>query len=108
MVQVYQSTKQLKSQTARRLSSRVQPGGKARILNETATLPFTRLTNALSKKFENLCHAVALHYMYYNFCRVHQTLRVTPAMEAGIADHVWSLEELVALLDFETAEAAVA
>jgi IS1 family transposase len=60
---------------------------------------FTRLTNAFSKKFENHCHAVALYLAYYNFCRVHQTLRVTPAMEAGIADHVWSLEELVGLLD---------
>jgi len=59
---------------------------------------FTRLTNAFSKKVENHAHAVALHYMYYNFCRVHQTLRVTPAMEAGVSDHVWSLEQLVALL----------
>jgi IS1 family transposase len=59
---------------------------------------FTRLTNAFSKKIDNLRHAVALHFMYYNFCRVHQTLRVTPAMEAGIADHVWSVEELVALI----------
>ena len=59
---------------------------------------FTRLTNAFSKKIDNHRHSVALHYMYYNFCRVHQTLRVTPAMEAGISDHVWSLEELVALL----------
>lgn len=60
---------------------------------------FTRLTNAFSKKFENHCHSVALYFMYYNFCRVRQTLRVTPAMEAGLADHVWSLEELVGLLD---------
>jgi hypothetical protein len=60
---------------------------------------FTRLTNAFSKKVENLEAAVALHYMHYNFCRVHQTLRVTPAMEAGIADHVWNLEEIIALLD---------
>jgi IS1 family transposase len=60
---------------------------------------FTRLTNAFSKKVENLEHAVALHFMYYNFCRVHQTLRVTPAMEAGLSDHVWSLEELVSLLE---------
>jgi hypothetical protein len=59
---------------------------------------FTRLTNAFSKKLENLEHAVALHYMHYNFCRIHQTLRVTPAMEAGISDHVWSLEELISLL----------
>jgi IS1 family transposase len=58
---------------------------------------FTRLTNAFSKKLENLGHAVALHFMYYNFGRIHQTLRVTPAMEAGISDHVWSLEEIVAL-----------
>ena len=59
---------------------------------------FTRLTNGFSKKVENHAHAVALHYMHYNFCRVHQTLRVTPAMEAGIADHVWTVEDLVALL----------
>jgi hypothetical protein len=50
------------------------------------------------KKVENLEHAVALHFMHYNFCRVHQSLRVTPAMEAGVADHVWSLEEVIALL----------
>jgi IS1 family transposase len=59
---------------------------------------FTRLTNGFSKKLENHGHAVALHYMHYNFCRVHKTLRVTPAMEAGLADHVWSIEELIALL----------
>jgi IS1 family transposase len=60
---------------------------------------FTRLTNAFSKKVENLMAAVALHYMQYNFCRVHQTLRVTPAMQAGLADHVWSVEELLGNLD---------
>ena len=60
---------------------------------------FTRLANAFSKKIENLAHNVAIHYMHYNFCRVHQTLRVTPAMQAKIADHVWEIEELVALLD---------
>ena len=60
---------------------------------------FTRLTNAFSKKRENLEAAVALHYMHYNFCRIHQTLRVTPAMEAGVSDHIWSLDELVALAD---------
>jgi len=60
---------------------------------------FTRLTNAFSKKVENLEHAVALHFMYYNFGRVHQKLRVTPAMEAGITDHVWSLEEIAKLAD---------
>ncbi|MGB7310847.1 MAG: IS1 family transposase [Candidatus Acidiferrales bacterium] len=59
---------------------------------------FTRLTNGFSKKVENLKHAVALHFMHYNFCRVHQTLRVTPAMEAGVSDHVWSIGEIVGLL----------
>ncbi len=59
---------------------------------------FTRLTNAFSKKVENLAHAVALHFMHYNFARIHQTLRVTPAMEAGVSDHVWSIEEIVGLL----------
>lgn len=58
---------------------------------------FTRLTNAFSKKIENLGHAVAIHYMWYNFVRIHKTLRVTPAMEAGIADHVWDMEEVVRL-----------
>jgi len=60
---------------------------------------FTRLTNAFSKKVENLGHAVALHFMFYNFGRIHQTLRVSPAMEAGLTDHVWSLEEIAALAD---------
>jgi IS1 family transposase len=59
---------------------------------------FARLTNAFSKKVENHVAALSLYFMYYNFCRVHQTLRVTPAMEAGISDHVWSIEEVVALL----------
>lgn len=59
---------------------------------------FTRLTNAFSKKLENHAYAVALHFMHYNFCRVHQTLRVTPAMEAKLSDHVWELSELIALL----------
>lgn len=58
---------------------------------------FTRLTNGFSKKIENLEHAVALHFMFYNFGRIHKTLRVTPAMEAGISDHVWTLEEIAAL-----------
>ena len=50
-------------------------------------------------KRENHCHMVAIYYAYYNFCRVHQTLRVTPAMETGLSDHVWTLEELVSLLE---------
>jgi IS1 family transposase len=58
---------------------------------------FTRLTNGFSKKVENHAYAIALHFMYYNFCRVHQTLRVTPAMEARITDHVWEIEELICL-----------
>ena len=56
---------------------------------------FTRLTNAFSKKLSHLKAAVALHFAYYNFCRVHSSLRVTPAMEAGLADHVWSIAELL-------------
>ena len=67
---------------------------------------FTRLTNAFSKKMENHGHMVALYFMHYNFCRVHKTLRVTPAMEAGIADHVWSIEELLNLLEEPHASAA--
>ncbi len=60
---------------------------------------FTRLTNGFSKKVENLGYAVALHFMHYNFCRIHQTLRMTPAMAAGVSDHVWELDELVDLID---------
>ena len=60
---------------------------------------FTRLTNAFSKKVENHSHAVALHFMFYNFVRIHQTLKVTPAMEAGITDRLWSLEDIVGLID---------
>jgi len=67
---------------------------------------FTRLTNAFSKKVENLAAAVSLHFVYYNFARPHQTLtkanggyKTTPAMAAGKADHVWTLQEIAALLD---------
>jgi IS1 family transposase len=56
----------------------------------------TRLTNGFSKKWENLESAYALWFAYYNFCRVHKTLRVTPAMEAGITDHIWTIAELIA------------
>lgn len=56
----------------------------------------TRLTNAFSKKWVNLKHSYALHFAYYNFCKVHSSLRVTPAMEAGITDHIWTLQELLA------------
>jgi IS1 family transposase len=69
---------------------------------------FTRLTNGFSKKVQNLEHSVALHYMWYNFARVHKTLRVTPAMEAGIADHVWSIAELVGIMDVPKGQREVA
>jgi IS1 family transposase len=58
---------------------------------------FTRLTNAFSKKIDNHAYAVAVHFMYCNFVRIHQTLRVTPAMEAGLSNHAWTIEELVAM-----------
>ncbi len=59
---------------------------------------FTRLTNGFSKKVENHAYMVALYYMHYNFAKIHKTLRCTPAMEAGVSDHVWSVEEIAALL----------
>jgi hypothetical protein len=67
---------------------------------------FTRLKNGFSKKVENHGHAVALHFVYYNFSRVYKTLRVTPAMEAGIADHIWTIEEVVGLLPESVQNAA--
>jgi hypothetical protein len=60
---------------------------------------FTRLTNAFSRKLESHAAIVSLYFLHYNFGRVHQTLRVTPAMEAGVSDHIWGVEEIVALLD---------
>jgi hypothetical protein len=60
---------------------------------------FTRLTNAFSKKVENLGYALALHFMYYNFCRIHQTLRVTPAMAAKVTDRLWDIEDILTLLN---------
>lgn len=59
---------------------------------------FTRLTNGHSKKVVNHGHQIALYFMHYNFCRVHSSLRVTPAMQAGLTDHVWTLAELCAIL----------
>jgi hypothetical protein len=64
---------------------------------------FTRLTNAFSKKVDNHAYMLALYYMHYNFARIHKTLRVTPAMEAAVSDHVWSVEEIAALLPEPTA-----
>jgi len=60
---------------------------------------FTRLTNAHSKKIENHIYAISLHFMYYNFCKIHQTLRVSPAMEAGLTDRLWDIEDIINLLD---------
>ena len=60
---------------------------------------FTRLTNAFSKKFENHAHMVALYAVWYNFVRVHKSLRVSPAMAAGISDRLWSMEDLAALVE---------
>ncbi len=60
---------------------------------------FTRLTNGFSKKVENHAYAVAIHYMHYNFCRIPQTLRCTPAMEAGITDHVWTIEDMLICME---------
>lgn len=66
---------------------------------------FTRLTNAFSKKIENHCHAIALHFMYYNWCKIHKTLRVTPAMEAGLTDDIMEISDIVKLIDeFEEKE----
>lgn len=62
---------------------------------------FTRLTNAFSKKFENHCHALALYFVWYNFVRVHKTIRVTPAMAAGISDRLWDMKDIVALIDYQ-------
>ena len=59
---------------------------------------FTRLTNGFSKKLENHGHMVALYFMHYNFCRVHKTLRATSAMQAGLTNHVWTVEELLGLI----------
>jgi hypothetical protein len=63
---------------------------------------FTRLTNAFSKKVDNLACAVALHFMYYNFCRIHQSLRITPAMAAKVTNKLWEIGDIVALLDAPT------
>ena len=67
---------------------------------------FTRLTNGFSKKVENHAHAVALHMMYYNFVRIHKTLRVTPAMEAGVADRLWDIADIAMLVEQAEAKPA--
>ena len=60
---------------------------------------FTRVTNTFSKKVENHIHALSIYFMHYNFVRIHQTLRVTPAMQAGVTDALWSLEDMVRIVD---------
>ena len=67
---------------------------------------FTRLTNGFSKKIANHIAAIAIHYMHYNFCRIHQSLRVTPAMAVGVSDHVWDIDDVVRLLDVSDAHLA--
>jgi hypothetical protein len=66
---------------------------------------FTRLTNAFSKKVENHAHAVALHMLFYNFCRIHKTLRITPAMAANVTDKLMSMDDVVTLIDAGAREA---
>jgi hypothetical protein len=68
---------------------------------------FIRLTNAFSKKFENHCHALALYFVFYNFCRVHKTLGATPAMAAGLVDRVMHMKDVVELIDAEAAKVPV-
>ena len=65
----------------------------------TSMRRFTRLANAFSKRLEYLAYSVALHFMYYNFCRIHQTLRVTPAMAAGVANQLWEIVDIVQLVE---------
>jgi hypothetical protein len=69
---------------------------------------FTRLTNGFSKKLENHIHMIAIYTVFYNFTKIHKTLRVTPAMQAGLTDHAWSMEEVVRLLEEVEAPVPVA
>lgn len=73
--------------------------GESRDRAQTSRRRFTRLTNAHSKKYANHVYALALYFMFYNFVRIHKSLRVTPAMAAGISDRVWSLEDIVAEIE---------
>jgi hypothetical protein len=65
---------------------------------------FTRLTNAFSKKLDNHIHALALYFVFYNFCRIHKTLKVTPAMAAGVTDRLWSLEDIAERIEARAAK----
>jgi hypothetical protein len=71
----------------------------AMLVEGSSMRSITRLTNAFAKKFDNHVHALALYFAFYNFCRIHKTLKVTPAMAAGITDRLWSLEDIVARID---------
>ena len=66
---------------------------------------FTRLTNAFSKKLENHFHMIALYFVFYNFARIHKTLKMTPALAAGITDRLWSMDDIVALVELREAVA---
>lgn len=68
-------------------------------LNKILFLYCKELTNEFSKKIENHSHAIALHFMYYNFVRIHKTLRITPAMKAGLTKKLWTIEDLIKLLN---------
>ena len=72
---------------------------RANLTMRMGMLHFTRLTNGFSKQVENLMHAVSLHFMHYNLCRIHASLRVAPAMEAKLDDHVWGMEQVVMMAD---------
>jgi hypothetical protein len=72
---------------------------RANLTMRRANRRFTRLTNAFSKKFENHVHMVAIYTVWYNFIKMHKTLRMTPAMAAGVADKLWSMDDLVAMMD---------
>jgi IS1 family transposase len=100
------SPSKCKEVTKRRVSGDPDPDHISTSHNERHNLTmrmgmrrFTRLTNGFSKKFKNHLNAVNLHMAHYNFCRIHQSLRITPAMAADVADHVWDIEELIALID---------
>src|SRR6266542_96789 len=99
---VFKQAMGIKQPRARRPAQRHSRSGRsrqrpARTEAKDGGRRFTRLTNGFSKKLENHEHALALYFMHYNFCRIHQTLGVTSAMEAGITDHVWSLDEVIDL-----------
>ncbi len=78
---------------------------RANLSNRMGVRRFTRLTNAFSKKVENHFFALAIYFMHYNYCRIHQTLRVTPAIAAGVSKTLWSMDDVVAMIEeWETAE----